>query len=143
VIRDSLFLGGGTVPGVQFEMMPVDLDAQATQVVFDLDGQSISYRHGPQRPFRLKWPGPDGPSQVRVSFAPLIPGQRSSISRDGPWSWFRMLDEATIDKSGLADRFNVTFDVGNRKVTYELRASSVVNPFTLPELEQFRCPPTL
>ncbi len=143
VIRDSLFFGGGQTPGVQFEMMPVDLDAQATQVVFDLDGQSISYRHGPQRPFRLKWPGPNGPSQVRVSFAPLIPGQRSSISREGPWSWFRMLDEASIQRSGLADRFNVTFEIGNRTVTYELRANSVVNPFTLPELQQFRCPPSL
>lgn len=143
VIRDSLFFGGAQTPGVQFELMPVDLDAQATQVVFDLDGQSISYRHGPQRPSRLKWPGPSGPSQVRVSFAPLVPGQRSSLSREGPWSWFRMLDEASIEKSGLADRFNLTFEVGNRTVTYELRANSVVNPFTLPELQQFRCPPSL
>ena len=37
----------------------------------------------------------------------------------------------------------VTFQVEGYKARYELRASSVYNPFNLPELQQFRCPESL
>jgi type VI secretion system protein ImpL len=143
VIRDSLFLAGGQMPGLNFEVIPVNLGPTATQVVLDIDGQNLIYRHGPQRFTRMSWPGPGGRGEVRLAFGPLIPGEPSSETREGPWAWFRMLDAGRIMASDRPDRFDVTFQVGSRAATFGLRANTVVNPFTLPELGQFRCPPSL
>jgi type VI secretion system protein ImpL len=80
---------------------------------------------------------------VRITFSPPIAGTPTTIKRDGPWAWFRLLDEAQVTQSSLTDRFNVTFEVGGRSATFELRANSVNNPFSLTSLEQFRCPGSL
>ncbi len=138
MIRDALFLGGGG-PSVSFELMPVSLDANATQVLLNIDGQELSYAHGPPRPQRMQWPGP-GPTQVRLAFSPALPGQASTINLTGPWSFFRLLDSGTVQPSAQPDRLTVTFFVGGRSATFELRANSVLNPFTMRELGRFRCP---
>ena len=141
-IRDGLFAGGAKVPQVEFEVVPIYLDAKATQVRLVVDGQTLSYRHGPPRPVRMRWPGPKGPAEVRLSFAPLGQGA-NSISRKGPWAWFRILGESAVAGDSRPDRFKVTFKVGGRTATFEVRANSVINPFTLKELERFRCPDKL
>ena len=142
-IRDSLFAGGGSMPAVSFEIVPVDLDASSTQVLLEIEGQTVTYNHGPPRPVRLRWPGSSGPQQVRVTFSPPVAGTPMTIKKDGPWAWFRLLDEAQVTRSSLSDRFNVTFQVGGRSATFELRANSVNNPFSLTSLERFRCPGSL
>ena len=143
VIRNSLFLSGGQLPGINFEVMPVDLDPTATQVSLDVDGQNLVYRHGPQRFTRMSWPGPGGRGEVRLAFSPLIPGEPSGETLEGPWAWFRMLDQGRVATSDQPDRFDVIFQAGSRAATFGLRTNTVVNPFTLPELSQFRCPPSL
>lgn len=141
-IRDSLFATGGSMPAVSFEIIPVDLDASSTQVLLEIEGQTVTYNHGPPRSVRLRWPG-SGPQQVRVTFSPPVAGTPTTIKKDGPWAWFRLLDEAQVTRSSLSDRFNVTFQVGGRSATFELRANSVNNPFSLASLERFRCPASL
>lgn len=138
MIRDSLFLAGGG-PSTNFEITPVRLDSNATQVFLEIDGQPMEYSHGPPTPTSMKWPGP-GPASSRITFAPQQVGQASTLSVAGPWSFFRLLDQGSIERSSLTDQFTVTFNVGGRVATFGLRANSVFNPFTLTALEQFRCP---
>jgi type VI secretion system protein ImpL len=137
-IRDSFFASGGATPSVSFELSPVDLDAGATQVVIDLGGQSLTYDHGPIRPVVMKWPGPNGTSQVRLAFAP-----DGTITKDGPWSWFRLLDEAGLSNTGLSEQFRVTFHASGHTASFALRANSVMNPFGSKVVQQFRCPTSL
>lgn len=137
MIRDSLFAAGGG-PSASFEITPQRLDPNATRVFLEIDGQPMEYSHGPPTPTAMKWPGP-GPAVSRISLAPQSSGQ-NSISVAGPWSFFRLLDEGAIERSSLTDRFTVTFNVGGRVATFNLRANSVFNPFTLTALERFRCP---
>jgi type VI secretion system protein ImpL len=137
-IRDSYFAAGGAQPSVSFELTPVDLDAGATQVVIDVGGQSLTYDHGPIRPVMMKWPGPSGVNQVRIAFAP-----DGTLSKDGPWSWFRMLDEAGLSNAGLSEQFRVTFHAGGHTASFTLRANSVMNPFGSKAAAQFRCPASL
>jgi type VI secretion system protein ImpL len=80
---------------------------------------------------------------VRVSFQPQVPGEQTTISQDGVWSLFRVLEQAQLKPSGGPDRFTVTFATGKRSATFEIRADSVVNPFASNQLSQFRCPPAL
>jgi type VI secretion system protein ImpL len=136
-IGEALFRGGST-PSSSFEITPVSLDNGATQVLFELDGQVVSYNHGPQVPVQMQWPG-TGVKQVRLSFQPQ---GGNDIALRGPWALFRLIDQGHIAKLG-ATHFEVTFNVGNHSVTYDIQAGSTLNPFSLKELHQFRCPGSL
>jgi type VI secretion system protein ImpL len=137
-IRDGLFATGAT-PKANFEMKPSSLDQRVSQVRLDLDGQSVEYKHGPQVPMRLTWPGPGGQNLVRLSFAP-IGGGPVTVTKEGAWSWFRLLNEAQFRGTNLADRFTVTFTAGGYDAGFELAAGSIANPFDLTLFERFRCP---
>jgi type VI secretion system protein ImpL len=137
-IRDGLFAAGAT-PKANFEMKPSSLDQRVSQVRLDLDGQSVEYGHGPQVPMRLSWPGPGGQNLVRLSFAP-IGGGPVTVTKEGAWSWFRLLNEARFQGTNLADRFTVTFSAGGYDAGFELAAGSIANPFDLTLFENFRCP---
>ena len=38
------------------------------------------------------------------------------------------------------ERYTLTFTLGNREATFEIRAASVLNPFAPGVLQDFRCP---
>jgi type VI secretion system protein ImpL len=143
-IRDGFF-AAGAAPGVKFEMVPVELDANATQVLIDINGQELSYAHGPTRPTLVQWPGAPGSEGGRVAFSPAAADKPATITKQGPWSLFRLFDEARIQRSGsgLSDKLEVTFSIGGRTAVYEIQANSVKNPFLMPELHEFRCPARL
>jgi type VI secretion system protein ImpL len=140
-IRDSMFPGGGAKPGVSFDVVPVSLDARSTQVILEIDGQTVSYDNGPPQPKTITWPGPTGIGHVRVAFQPQ--GANTSLEKDGVWAWFRMLQVFKPSQTTGADRYQVTFKAGDRSATFELRAHSVINPFASDLLGSFRCPPRL
>ena len=142
-IRDNMFGAGAGKLGISFEILPVSLDNKSTQVLLDVDGQTITYDHGPQRPMKMSWPGPGGVGHVRLAFQPGEPGEDVTVEKDGVWAWFRMLQDAHLKSRGGADRYLATFTVGNRTASFEIRANSVVNPFASNEIEAFRCPPKL
>ena len=139
-IRDVFFRSGGNSLGLRLDFKPLEMDAAINQFILDIDGQLVKYSHGPQVPQTVQWPGPRGSTQVRVSIQPPAPTGTSGISTEGPWALFRLFDKLSIEKTGQAERFRVTFDIGGRTATFEVFASSVQNPFRLPELAQFQCP---
>jgi type VI secretion system protein ImpL len=64
------------------------------------------------------------------------------LRSDGPWAWLHLLDQGVVS-GAQGERYQVSFALNGRKVAYELRASSVINPFRRDTLEQFRCPTQL
>jgi len=141
-IRDTLFAGGGQTPAVTFALKPLSLDENIAAFRLNVEGQTIVYRHGPARSSRFEWPGPQTDLGVRLTFQTLD-GREINQSAEGPWAWLRMLDRALVEATSLPDRFWVTFQEGGFKARFELRASSVDNPFKLSELQTFRCPGSL
>lgn len=139
-IKQAYFQGGSNRPSIRFALKPLFLDSQVTQFLLDVDGQQFIYRHGPARPINAQWPGPDGPPQTRVIFDEG--GRRASLAKEGPWAWFRILDQARIEVLA-ADRIAVTFEVDGRSAQYEIQASSVFNPFITKDVQAFRCPARL
>ena len=142
LIKNTFFPGGDKVPKVTFSMKPIYLDANIISFLLEIDGQQLSYRHGPMRSTNLQWPGPDGSSRVRMSFE-ASSGSHVSRTKEGPWGLFRVLDESEVIKSSLSDRYKVTFEISGHRAQYELQAGSVVNPFRLSALERFNCPKRL
>nr|WP_272905105.1 type VI secretion system membrane subunit TssM [Pseudomonas petrae] len=142
-IRDAFFRSGGVQPSVRFELKPVAMDASITQFLLDLDGQQISYDHGPSRPVAMQWPNAGSIGVVRLSISPPAASGRSGITLDGPWAWFRLLEQSDLVSAGSPDRFNLRLRVDSASISYELRANSAFNPFKNRVLSGFSLPERL
>ena len=143
MIRDTFFRAGGKAPGLRLDFKPIEMDATISQFTLDVDGQLVKYSHGPQIPASVQWPGPRGSTQVRVQLQPPLANGSSGLVTEGPWALFRLFDRLQIVPAGAPERFRATFDIDGRKATFEVTASSVVNPFRLRELGEFACPGSL
>jgi type VI secretion system protein ImpL len=142
-IRDAFFRSGGTQPMVRFELKPIAMDASITQFLLDLDGQQVSYDHGPSRPVAMQWPNPGSIGVVRASISPPAASGRSAITLDGPWAWFRLLEQSDLVAGSSPDRFNLRLRVDSASISYELRANSAFNPFRSRVLSGFSLPERL
>jgi type VI protein secretion system component VasK len=143
VIRDVFFRGGGNTPSIQLELKAREMDATISQFTLDVDGKVVRYAHGPQVAVRVQFPGPSGRSQVRVTLSPPSKSGSSGMTFDGPWALFRMFDEVKIEETNQFERFVASINLEGRRAVFEILASSVKNPFRLPELNQFHCPTQL
>ncbi|RMO96527.1 TssM [Pseudomonas syringae pv. philadelphi] len=142
-IRDAFFRSGGTQPTVRFELKTIAMDASITQFLLDLDGQQISYDHGPSRPVAMQWPNPGSIGVVRLSISPPSASGRSGVTLDGPWAWFRLLEQSDLTAGNAPDRFNLRLRVDGASISYELRANSAFNPFKSRVLSGFSLPERL
>ena len=141
VIRDALFAGNSQTPTIRFQLVPLELSGDASQMVISLDGQTLAYSAGQAaRVANLQWTGASG--QARLEFLPPVAGSPSQLSETGAWAWFKLLDQAQIQPGG-SGQLRVLFQLGGRQAIYELRTASGSNPFRLRELEGFRCPEQL
>lgn len=143
VIKETFFQSGGQTPSVQFELRPSKMDKSINRFLFDMNGQKMTYRHGPIRSNKMQWPGPDRTDQVYLQFFPSIADGPSSIRKTGPWAWFKVLEQSRIRSTSRPENYQITFEISGRKARYDLFASSAHNPFQLKELAQFRCPEKL
>ncbi len=140
IIRDLFFAPGSTTIAVRFDIMPVDLDPGASQVSLEFDGTSVTYAHGPARSTQITWPGPNHMTNVRLVFDPPPPGGTGVLAETGPWAMFRLFGRGSLQQAGSPERYTLTFSLGGRSATFELRAGSVMNPFAPGVLQDFRCP---
>lgn len=138
-IRDGFFAGGAT-PSAGFTLKPLDLDPRSGRVVLEIDGARIEYAHGPAQPQHVDWPPPQGGRVARLTLVPLGGGVPVIVSREGPWAWLRLLEEARPQPQGRPELYRVTFTAGGQSATFELLADSVDNPFGLRLFAGFRCP---
>ena len=141
-IRQAFFSQGGNLPATSFDMKPVRMDSVNTHFMLNVDGQRITYSHGPLVSETLTWPSESPFSQVQIQFNPETPvcGCRTE---NGAWAWFRMLDRSNTQSGQGPEQFSLTFTLEDRWITYELRARSAYNPFNLQQLRSFRCVPNL
>jgi type VI secretion system protein ImpL len=141
-IRDALFTTGNQIQ-VRFQLVPITLDPQVAQITIDIAGQTLVWNHGPPEGSWFTWPGAGGKTLVRVTMTPASGGGGQVTDKDGNWALLRLLDTTKITPSDQPDKFRISFSGGGGVATFELNASSVNNPFTLPALRAFRCPPKL
>jgi len=140
LIRESYFPGGGMQPEMRLTIVPNRLDVDVTRFVFEVDGQSYSYQHGPQREWSLNWPG-DGRGAARIMFEEAS-GGRPTVVEDGPWAFFRLLDDSVVTE--VSDiQYAVALTAGGRTAELILQTRSVRSPMTRRDLHNFRCPSAL
>ncbi|MHA4875025.1 type VI secretion IcmF C-terminal domain-containing protein, partial [Enterococcus faecium] len=89
------------------------------------------------RAYDIDWPTRTESSSVSVTLA-TADGTKQRIEKTGPWSLFHMVETSRLVSRGAADRFEFTIgQPDGPRITYELRASSVSNPFSLTVLRAF------
>lgn len=142
-LHKAFFPGQAENVNVKFQLTPVKLDAKAKRIVLKFDNEEIVYRHGPPRPSNYSWPFSDEPESSQVSIQFHSGSQKPELKKKGTWAFFQLLDESNIRNAGLADKFNISFDIRGLTAKYSLKANSVNNPFNLAELHSFRLPKKL
>jgi type VI secretion system protein ImpL len=135
-IREVYFKPGTQVLETRFNLTPSSLDAGATRFTLDLDAQRFEYRHGPQQSSSMSWPG-GAVGQAIVGFEERG-GGGPSLVKQGPWAWFRLLDQAQ-SKRVSDTRLELTLSAGAHAMNVVLDAASIRNPFVRNELSGFRC----
>jgi type VI secretion system protein ImpL len=139
-IRDAFFADGGSAAFLRLDITPLELDAGASEVALDLDGATVRYSHGPARATQITWPGPDQTQSARLIFAPPPTGRADLEEEVGAWSIFRLFAQGRLQQSRTPGGYDLTFQVGERRAVFEIRAASTTNPFTPTLLQDFRCP---
>ncbi|RYH09356.1 type VI secretion system membrane subunit TssM [Tropicimonas sp. IMCC6043] len=136
-IRDTFFATGQL--GFNVQITPQALDPQAREMLLELNGAKVrAQRGGRPTPENVPWPGSVG--LARLTVAPQLPNGESTITRDGPWSMFRLLDTGQIRGTPAPDRKRLIFRVGGRQVVLVMQLGSVNNPFGMAALSEFKCP---
>ncbi len=135
-IRDFYFKPGTQQPEARFNLTPDTLDVATTRFTLNVDGQNFEYRHGPLQSQSLVWPG-GAVGQASIAFEEKG-GPGPSDAKQGPWAWFRELDQAQVQKESDT-RLRITFTAGQRSMHAVLDAASIRNPYVSRELTGFRC----
>jgi type VI secretion system protein ImpL len=135
-IRDVYFAPGAKTPEARFSLLADSLDGSVARFTLNVDGQPFEYRYESPRTRPMSWPGTVGDA----SFAFEDRGGRPipGPSFQGPWSWFRLLSQAHIERDSDS-RFKVTFSAGGKSMRVIMEASSIRNPFARNELAGFHC----
>lgn len=62
---------------------------------------------------------------------------------EGPWAWFRLLDQSDLERGNSPDRFTLRLRIDGSSIACELRASSAFNPFKSRVVSGFSLPERL
>lgn len=138
IIRSVYFTATGADPSYRVSIRPIEMDPNITQFIMNVDGQTVSYAHGPQVGTSVQWPGTRGSKQVSIELLPQT--GVSGLSATGPWALNRLLDKASLTRGPSPEITIATFSIGGRKVVLELSANTVKSPFRLDEMRGFSCP---
>jgi len=130
-IRRAFFRGGQAAATADLVLV----SSEAGPVTLEYDGETQRMSPG-QGAIRMKWPAQRPGASARL----YTVSAGSAVTGEGNWALFRLLDKAQKDTGGASDKVKLNYTVDGKKVVIELRATSVLNPFRLKEMEFFQCP---
>lgn len=137
-IRETFFNNQGAL-GVQFSLEPLGLSGNKRSSVLGLDGQLISYSHGPGNRIGLIWPNTLGESIGSRLTLVHAAGNSSSLGFQGPWSLFRLLSRGQLN--GRSDTgVDLSFRITDGMMRYRITAQKTLNPFTQRPFHGFMLP---
>jgi type VI secretion system protein ImpL len=138
-IREGFFRGGGRVPGFRLEIRVAEMTDGLKELSLDIDGQILKLAAGNSSSVVVNWPSQKLASQIKLTATPAI----APLSFEGPWALFRFFDRFDVQASAQPEKFSVLVNVEGKKARLDVIANSVINPFRMREIQQFRCPGSL
>jgi type VI secretion system protein ImpL len=129
-VREVLFPLGTGGP-LSFSLTPTSFDAGVTQVILQVDSQTMTLRPNQQMPARFTW------SPLSAGFASITIEGAAPVEARGAWAVLRLFDRAQVTGSG--SRATVTFGGPGRQVRLQFDAQNAKNPITSKNLLKFTC----
>ncbi|MDC0612211.1 type VI secretion system membrane subunit TssM [Vibrio sp.] len=140
----SAFFNRKGVLDVNFAVEPMRLSGNKRRSVLNVDGQFLLYSHGSRENVELIWPNTLRDSAVsKITLIPTKTNiQPRSITIQGPWAFFRLLDQGdVVSASNTSVDYKFTVDGGD--MVYRINSEADANPFTQPLFKSFRISSTL
>jgi len=143
IIRDTLIDHTTNSFKVPFNIKIIDLDSSAIRARVDIADQIINYYHGPSKVRELVWPPKSGTFAVNLTIQDITKeGKQHILSKNGQWALYRLFDDSNIimsEKGGFTSEIKIS----GRELKVMIQPDSPNNPFTLPELFNFKLPKTI
>ena len=142
LIQEAFFNRKGILD-VSFGVEPILLSANKRRGVLNIDGQYLSYSHGPRNNVEVIWPNTLRDNTTsKLTLVPVEANESPrSISTEGPWSLYRLLDTAkVVGASDSSVTYQFTVDNGDMEVKVNATTS---NPFTQRLFKNFELSNTL
>ena len=93
-IREMFFAPGSKAPELEFTVRLSKLDAAASRLYVDIDGQEYEVKPGGESSRSALWPGPKKAGVAFATFEDRIAAPDQFLEAEGPWAWFHMIDKA-------------------------------------------------
>ena len=126
-IREAFFRAGGKTPGFKVDLRVLEMSEGLSELVIDVDGQPLKFAAGSTAAHTLTWPSPRIASQIKLSGAP----GSAAKTFEGPWAFFRLIDQFEVQPSPQPERFVVVLNVDGKRAKMEVISGSALNPLRL------------
>lgn len=138
-IREAFFPSRGSTPAIEFSIQQTSIHNRVRRAELEINGQTYTTRREGNVPFNFTWPGGAATGSTSLSFKHRLAG-RPTVKRgpSGPWAFMQFIRQGSPKRAGEATK--VRYTIGGLYVDYEIRVNSLVNPFSMRELYEFKCP---
>ncbi|MNE24804.1 hypothetical protein D3C80_1181070 [compost metagenome] len=140
-IRDAFFNSRGML-GVQFYVEPLGLASNKRSSSLSVEGQLVTYNHGPTTSTALIWPNTLAPSNESRMTLVNASGSSSGLIYRGPWSVYRLLSQARLN-GATSTSVDISFSAPDGGMRYRISTEKANNPFTQPLFKGFVLPSSL
>jgi type VI secretion system protein ImpL len=138
-IIQKMFFDKYGVLRVNFTVQMINLDPSVKSIDISINDQKSSSSNQSATLAYISWPGTDDISNVTINLQ-NDQGQIYTVSEDGPWAWFKVLDKTNLRQDKDSQHFTFNIDMNNFTSKYSLIASSPINPFIPGIINQYRAP---
>ncbi len=131
-------------PELNFDILPLNFAKDNLPFELTLNGTTHYFKpRAAAKKISLQWPFQQDMT-VTLAIKNPPPEDKTIITQDGPWGFFRLLDQASIINTSNPSEFKVLFEQSNSKTSaFLILLPSPINPFVPGIIDQFRCPDTL
>ncbi len=138
IIREMFFPNQSTHYAVHFSIVPQAIQPVLMSVDLNINGQTLISHPNSDSGAQFSWPGPFNSSESSVVFYSV--DQKTAMSNTkGPWSLFKLLDQAMLETTNDPEKFRITFEMNQMAAKYDLTASNSINPFIPGIIQGFEC----
>jgi type VI secretion system protein ImpL len=139
-IREMFFGPGGKSPQLEFRVKLSKLDAGATRLYVDIDGQVFDVKPGAESTAPATWPGPKKAGIAFATFEDKVQAPDQVYQFEGPWAWFRMIDRTMAPQPDVDGLSVLSLQSQYHRALMTIEApTGRGNPFSSRAWRQFGC----